>query len=106
MFRCCYSTRVTTLFQCVYIGGGDIQWAFVMILSTVPMTLSSVYKEIALGTTEVDAVGGSVVYNLLCANWKCFATCIQLLLECMLECTYSSSVVEFTIIFLSSVAYA
>lgn len=37
-------------------GGGSIIWAIVLILSTVPMTLSSVYKEIALGETELDAV--------------------------------------------------
>jgi drug/metabolite transporter (DMT)-like permease len=35
-------------------GGGDITWAIVLILSCVPMTLSSVYKEIALGETELD----------------------------------------------------
>jgi drug/metabolite transporter (DMT)-like permease len=29
-------------------------WSFVMILSTIPMALSSVYKEIALGSTELD----------------------------------------------------
>lgn len=37
-------------------GGGSIIWAIVLILSTVPMALSSVYKEIALGETELDAV--------------------------------------------------
>ena len=37
-------------------GGGSIIWAIVLILSTVPMTLSSVYKEIALGDTDLDAV--------------------------------------------------
>lgn len=37
-------------------GGGSILWAMVLILSTIPMTLSSVYKEIALGETELDAV--------------------------------------------------
>jgi hypothetical protein len=37
-------------------GGGDIIWAIVLMLSTVPMALSSVYKEIALGETELDAV--------------------------------------------------
>jgi len=37
-------------------GGGSIVWSIVLILSTVPMALSSVYKEIALGETELDAV--------------------------------------------------
>jgi len=37
-------------------GGGDIVWSIVLIASTVPMALSSVYKEIALGETELDAV--------------------------------------------------
>lgn len=35
-------------------GGGSVLWAIMMIVSTVPMTLSSVYKEIALGETELD----------------------------------------------------
>lgn len=35
-------------------GGGSALWAIMMILSCVPMTLSSVYKEIALGTTQLD----------------------------------------------------
>lgn len=35
-------------------GGGSIIWALVMMVSCVPMTLSSVYKEISLGETELD----------------------------------------------------
>ncbi|CAE7831879.1 crtp3, partial [Symbiodinium microadriaticum] len=35
-------------------GGGSVLWAIVMMLSCVPMTLSSVYKEISLGATELD----------------------------------------------------
>lgn len=35
-------------------GGGSIVWSIVLILSTVPMALSSVYKELALGETELD----------------------------------------------------
>jgi drug/metabolite transporter (DMT)-like permease len=35
-------------------GGGSPLWAIVMIVSCVPMTLSSVYKEIALGAQELD----------------------------------------------------
>ena len=31
-------------------------WALVMIFSCVPMTLSSVYKEKALGETELDPI--------------------------------------------------
>lgn len=37
-------------------GDGDVLWTIIMIFSTVPMTLSSVYKEIALGETELDAM--------------------------------------------------
>lgn len=37
-------------------GGGSVLWAIMLIVSTVPMALSSVYKEIALGETELDAV--------------------------------------------------
>jgi hypothetical protein len=37
-------------------GGGSIIWAVVMMVSCVPMTLSSVYKEISLGETELDPV--------------------------------------------------
>lgn len=37
-------------------GGGNIIWAIVMMISCVPMTLSSVYKEISLGETELDPV--------------------------------------------------
>lgn len=37
-------------------GDGSVLWAVVMIASTVPMALSSVYKEIALGTTELDPI--------------------------------------------------
>ena len=35
-------------------GGGSALWALMMIASCVPMTLSSVYKEIALGETQLD----------------------------------------------------
>lgn len=37
-------------------GGGSILWSCVMIASTVPMTLSAVYKEIALGEKELDPI--------------------------------------------------
>eukprot|EP00605_Chrysophyceae_sp_TOSAG23-4_P001092 GSChrysophyteH1.ASY1.ANO1.1198.1 assembled CDS len=37
-------------------GSGSVLWAFVMIISTIPMALSSVYKEIALGETELDPI--------------------------------------------------
>ncbi len=40
-------------------GGGDIIWAIVLMQSTVPMALSSEYKEIALGETELDAVSNN-----------------------------------------------
>jgi hypothetical protein len=45
-------------------GGGSIIWAIVLILSTVPMALSSVYKEIALGETELDAVSILFLFSL------------------------------------------
>ena len=48
--------------------GGDPVWAIVMMLSTVPMTLSSVYKEIALGETELDPIflnGWIAVFQML-----------------------------------------
>lgn len=37
-------------------GDGSILWAIMLIVSTIPMALSSVYKEIALGETELDAI--------------------------------------------------
>lgn len=49
-------------------GGGSILWSLMMIFSTVPMTLSSVYKEIALGETELDPMylnGWIAVFQLL-----------------------------------------
>lgn len=48
--------------------GGSAIWAILMLLSTIPMTLSSVYKEIALGETELDAMylnGMIAVWQLL-----------------------------------------
>eukprot|EP01038_Epipyxis_sp_PR26KG_P015628 gene15628-21124_t len=49
-------------------NGGSIIWAIVLILSTIPMALSSVYKEIALGETEIDAIylnGWVAVFQLM-----------------------------------------
>jgi len=49
-------------------SGGSIIWSCVMLASTVPMTLSSVYKEIALGETELDPIylnGWIAVFQLL-----------------------------------------
>ncbi|KAG5179711.1 hypothetical protein JKP88DRAFT_183161 [Tribonema minus] len=37
-------------------AGGSFGWSTVMILSCVPMALSSVYKEIALGESELDPI--------------------------------------------------
>ena len=37
-------------------SGGSLLWAAMMIVSCIPMALSSVYKEIALGETELDPV--------------------------------------------------
>lgn len=45
-------------------GGGDVVWAIVMMVSCVPMTLSSVYKEISLGETELDTVSPSISFLL------------------------------------------
>lgn len=55
-------------------GGGDVTWAIVLILSCVPMTLSSVYKEIALGETELDPMylnGWIAVFQLLASLVLC-----------------------------------
>jgi drug/metabolite transporter (DMT)-like permease len=49
-------------------GSGSVLWAIMMILSTVPMALSSVYKEIALGETELDPIylnGWIAVFQLM-----------------------------------------
>jgi hypothetical protein len=49
-------------------GGGDVTWTIIMLCSTIPMTLSSVYKEIALGETELDPMflnGWIAVFQLL-----------------------------------------
>ena len=54
--------------------GGDIQWCIVLILACVPMTLSSVYKEIALGETELDPMylnGWIAVFQLIFACFLC-----------------------------------
>lgn len=40
-------------------GGGEAQeliWSIVLVLSCVPMALSSVYKEMALGESELDPI--------------------------------------------------
>lgn len=49
-------------------GGGSPLWSCVMIFSTIPMALSSVYKEIALGEKELDPIflnGWIAVFQLL-----------------------------------------
>lgn len=49
-------------------GGGSVLWSIVLMLSTVPMALSSVYKEIALGDTDLDPVylnGWVAVYQFI-----------------------------------------
>ena len=40
-------------------GGGSILWSIMMMVSTIPMALSNVYKEIALGETEIDPGKGN-----------------------------------------------
>lgn len=37
-------------------GDGNVLWSIIMIVSTIPMALSSVYKEIALGDQELDPI--------------------------------------------------
>lgn len=37
-------------------GSNTVLWAVVLILSCVPMCLSSIYKEVALGDTDLDPV--------------------------------------------------
>jgi drug/metabolite transporter (DMT)-like permease len=49
-------------------GGADPVWSIVMMLSTIPNTLSSVYKEMALGETELDPIylnGWVAVFQLM-----------------------------------------
>ena len=51
-------------------GGGDVLWIFLLVVSCVPMCLSSVYKEIALGEMEIDVVflnGWVAVFQFLMA---------------------------------------
>lgn len=55
-------------------GAGDVTWAIILILSCVPMTLSSVYKEIALGETELDPMylnGWIAVFQLIFSLFLC-----------------------------------
>lgn len=55
-------------------GGGNIVWCIVMILSSVPSALSSVYKEIALGETNIDPVylnGWIAVFQFLMSLILC-----------------------------------
>lgn len=37
-------------------GAQELVWSIVMVLSCVPMALSSVYKEVALGESELDPI--------------------------------------------------
>lgn len=56
------------------IAGGSVLWASVMMLSCVPMTLSSVYKEISLGETELDPMflnGMISAYQLFFSLFLC-----------------------------------
>lgn len=55
-------------------GGGQLLWIFVLIVSCVPMCLSSVYKEKALGEVDIDVVflnGWVAVYQFLIALPLC-----------------------------------
>jgi hypothetical protein len=55
-------------------GGGDVVWAIVMMVSCVPMTLSSVYKEISLGETELDTVSPLPLPPSLLTTCRCIST--------------------------------
>jgi hypothetical protein len=51
-------------------GGGDLLWIGILVISCVPMCLSSVYKELALGEMEIDVVylnGWVAVFQFLMA---------------------------------------
>ena len=51
-------------------GNNAALWAFIMIFSCVPMCLSSVYKEKALGEVEIDPIylnGWVAVFQFLCS---------------------------------------
>ena len=55
-------------------ASSTLMWAAVMCLSCVPMCLSSIYKEIALGETELDPVflnGWIAVFQFLCSIPLC-----------------------------------
>jgi len=55
-------------------SGGSLLWACMMILSTIPMALSSVYKEIALGETKLDPMylnGWIAVFQIVFALLLC-----------------------------------
>lgn len=56
-------------------GYAELGWILVMIISCVPMCLSSVYKEKALGETEIDVIylnGWVAIFQFLIAIPLCF----------------------------------
>ena len=67
---------LTVLSPSLVDGGssGSTLWACVLIASTIPMTLSSVYKELALGQTEIDPMylnGWVAIFQFLFALVLC-----------------------------------
>jgi uncharacterized membrane protein len=64
-------------------SSAELMWIFVMVVSCIPMCLSSVYKEKALGETEIDVVylnGWVAIFQFFVAIPLCFpsATAIGL----------------------------
>jgi hypothetical protein len=55
----------------------ELMWIFIMVISCIPMCLSSVYKEKALGETEIDVVylnGWVAIFQFLVAIPLCIPT--------------------------------
>jgi len=56
VMRCDKVTIKSSTFSKATASHNALLWTLVMVMSCVPMTLSSVYKEIALGDTDMDAI--------------------------------------------------
>lgn len=52
--------------------GKELLWSMVLVLSCVPMALSSVYKEMALGESELDPIylNGCAVFGEREGGWR------------------------------------
>lgn len=65
------STTTSTTTQA---GPGELMWIFILVVSCVPMCLSSVYKEKALGEVDIDVVylnGWVAIYQFIIALPLC-----------------------------------